>query len=857
MIKSFSFSLFFLLPFLLLAQVPKPEDVLGFRPGDDYKIADYLETSEYFRQVAEASPRVKLTEIGKTSFDQPMWLMFVSSEENLARLEDYRQISESLARARIPEAEARQISKDGKVVVWIDAGMHATERAGAQMVPHLLHRLVTEETDEMQKIRENVILLLCPNLNPDGQNIVTNWYKKQLGTPWETTRPPVLYQKYVGHDNNRDWFMNNMIETQNVNRILYQEWYPQIVHNHHQTSPSWARIFLPPFRSPVNQRIHPGVTTGVNLVGTAMANYFAMKKMPGVISGIRFSMWWNGGMRTAPYFHNMIGILTETAHATPTPRYYPPDSIPKRVGGITSNGSEIFYPYPWPGGESHFRDPIEYMTNASLGLLNLAADRKEEFLYNIYDMGRDAIDDPEEAYAYIIPQDQWDAGEAANLINILYRGGIEIEQADADFSVGGKTFSKGDFIVYGAQAFRPFLVDLLEKQEYPNQYRYPGGPPVPPYDLAGWTLPLQMGVTVERIDTSFTVGGTPLTDLYRFPEGEIHGRGEFGYAFSNRENRAYQVVNALLAQGEKLHQMVDSGSVKAGTFIVEKGPDTKDRLEKWASSTGLSFEAIAQAPSGPMKKLKPVKVGLYKSWRANMDEGWTRWVLEQHGFDLDTLHNADIQTGDLSVYSAIIIPDQSPNAILHGYPAGYMPPEYVGGLGLVGALKLDQFVRQGGVLIGFDEASDFLIEQFGLPVRNVTSRLSSSQFFIPGSLIRTQVDTDHRLALGMQEEAAASFSRSRAFEAVVPDREGEGGREETKPAPKPDLDVVVRYAEKDLLMSGWAKGEDKYLKEKEAMVDVRHGEGHVILFGFRPQFRGQPRGTYKLIFNSILLGAEE
>jgi hypothetical protein len=497
------------------------------------------------------------------------------------------------------------------------------------------------------------------------------------------------------------------------------------------------------------------------------------------------------------------------------------------------------------------------MTHASLGILNLAADRKEEFLYNIYAMGRDAINEEEEAFAYIIPQDQWDAGEAVNLVNILYRGGIEIEQADADFTAGGKAFSKGDFILYGAQAFRPYLVDLLEKQTYPDQYRYPGGPPVPPYDLAGWTLPMQMGVQVERIDTAFDAKGTPLKDLYSYPEGEIHGQAGFGYAFSPRENRAYRAVNTLLAAGERVHRLMDSSSLKVGTFVVEKGPDTQDRLEELAQSPGLTFEALEEQPSGSLKRLKPVKVGLYKSWRANMDEGWTRWVLEQHGFDLDTLHNADIQSGDLSPYSAVIIPDQSPSAIFNGYTAGYMPPEFTGGLGLEGTIQLDRYVRRGGVVIGFDEASDFLIEQLGLPVRDVTSGLSSGQFFIPGSLIRTLVNTNHPLAWGMQEEAAASFSRSRSFEAVVPDREGEGGREDTKPAPRPDLDMVVRYADKDLLMSGWAKGEDKYLKKKGAMVDVRYGEGHVILFGFRPQFRGQPRGTYKLIFNSILLGAEE
>ena len=860
MIKSLRLlcSLLFL-PAIVFAQVPKPEAVLGFEPGADYQIADYNQTTDYFQRVAEASSRVQIRQIGETSMGQPMWLMYISSSRNLRRLEQWRSTSEKLARARISEREARALSKSGKAIVWIDAGMHATERAGAQMVPELLYRLATEETDEMNQIRDNVIILLCPNLNPDGQNIVANWYKAQRGTPWETTRPPVLYQKYVGHDNNRDWFMNNMLETRNVTTVLYHEWYPQIVHNHHQTSPSWARIFLPPFRSPVNQRIHPGVTTGVNLVGTAMANYFAMKEMPGVISGVSYSMWWNGGMRTAPYFHNMVGILTETGHSTPTPRYYPPDSIPKSVGGTTANGSEIFYPYPWKGGESHFRDAVDYMVNASMGILNIAADRKEEFLYNIYDMGRDAIEaeQPENAFAYVIPREQWDEGEAINLINVLWQGGIEITQAASDFTVGENSFQSGDFIIYGAQAFRPYLTDLLEKQDYPDQFRYPGGPPRPPYDLAGWTLPMQMGVEVIRVDTSFTVGGTPLTSAFQREGGSVEGSAGYGYVLSNKENISASAVNQLLAAGEKVFISTEENeSVAAGSFVIEKGPETPQRLDAIAKTTGLSFQGTSNAP-GQLKELSKIKIGIYKSWQAPYDEGWTRWMLEQHEFDLDTLHNEEIRNSDLSVYDAIIFPSQSPDGILNGYREGARPPKFTGGVGAKGMFAVEQYVENGGVLIAFDAASDLFIDQYGLAVRNVTRDLSSNQFFIPGSLVRMRVNTNHALAWGMQDEVAASFARSRSFERYLKSRKGEGGNEDTPMPPDPDVEVVAHYAEKDILMSGWAMGEEKYLKNKAALLDVKHGSGHIILFGFRPQFRGQPRGTYKLIFNSIYMGAME
>ena len=858
--NTYLLSIFLLLPFIAISQVPKPEDELGFKPGADYKIADYTQTTAYFKKVAVVSQRVKLVRIGQSSMGKPMWLMFVSSAKNLKKLEQWRTTSEKLARAKINETEAKKLAKSGKTVVWIDAGMHATEAAGAQMMPELLYRLATEETDEMKHIRENVIILLCPTLNPDGQDIVASWYKQQLGTPWEITAPPVLYQKYVGHDNNRDWFMNNMLETRNVTEILYNQWYPQIVHNHHQTSPSWARIFLPPFRSPVNPRIHPGVTTGVNLMGTAMANYFAMKKMPGVISGVSFSMWWNGGMRTVPYYHNMIGLLTETGHRTPSPRFYPPDSIPEKVGGKSSDGSEIFYPYPWKGGESHFRDAIDYMINASLGVLNLAADRREKYLYNIYDMGRDAIEDvsEESAFAYVIPGEQWDRGEAANLINILKYGGVEVHQATADFHAGDSTYRKGDFIIYGAQAFRPYLEDLLEKQTYPDQYRYPGGPPVPPYDLTGWTLPMQMAVEVHRVDTTFTAQARLVKGEYRLAEGKIPNDVGYGYILSNHENLSALAVNRILNRGGKVAIATDSSEhILPGYFIIENGNETRAVLEEVAKTTGLIFRGINTKPAVNVKYLSSIKLGIYKSWMANMDEGWTRWVLEQFEFDLDTLHNKDIQTADLSVYDAIIIPSQRANSILHGYSEGFMPPRFTGGIELEGTIALDNYVRQGGVLIGFDAASDYLIEQFGLPVRNITSGLSSSKFFIPGSLVKIVVDTSHPLGYGMQNEAAAYFIRSRAFKRVIKQRKGEGGNEDTKPAPEPDVDTPAKYAEKDILMSGWAKGQNKYLKNNGALMDVKWGKGHVVLFGFRPQFRGQPRGTYKLIFNAIYMGAVE
>jgi len=850
------FALFILISLSVNAQIPKPSETFGFEVGADYKLADYDQMLAYYEKLAASTNRVQMIDIGKSVMGRPIKLLFISSEENMKSLDKWRTISEKLSRARISPDEAKKLSIEGKAIVWFDGGMHATERAHAQMTSELMWRIASEESDEMKKIRDNVITLVVPVINPDGVDIVVDWYKKNLGTPYETSGPPILYQKYVGHDNNRDWFMSNMPETKAATTVLYNQWYPQIVHNHHQTSPSWARIFLPPFRSPVNPNIHPGVTTGVNLVGTAMANRFAMKKMPGVISGTAFSMFWNGGMRTTPYYHNQIGILTEVAHATPTPRYYDPEKKPKNVGGTPSNGTEIFYPYPWEGGESHFRDAVDYMLTASMAVLDLAADKKDEFLYNIYDMGKDAIENTKEAFAYIIPKEQWNPSEAINLANILMQGGIEAYEATSSFSVNGKNYDEGSIILYGAQAFRPYLTDLMEKQNYPDQFQYPGGPPQPPYDLAGWTLPIQMGVSVDRIDEAFNTNTQLITSKLSYREGSVEGNGSF--MFSNKDNLSALAVNRLQKAGYTVGQLnSELNGYPVGSFVVKGKGSLKNEVSKLSKELGIDFKGISNIDNSKYKELNKIKVGLYKSWQANMDEGWTRWMLEQFEFDIDTLHNNDIKNGKLAQYSAIIFPSQSPNGILHGHSELSMPKKFTGGIGLDGMSKIDQYAKSGGTVIFFDSASDLAIEQLGLPVRNVVSNLPSSNFFIPGSLVRMKVDTNNPLAYGMMEEVAASFNQSNAFQTIEQRKSGEGGTEKIADAPKANVIEVASYASNDILMSGWAMGEDRYLKNKSAMLHVPHGSGDIVLFGFRPQFRGQPRGTYKLIFNAIYLGANK
>jgi len=480
---------------LAAQEIPAPAEVFGFEPGADYHLADYGQLTEFYHRLAQASDRVVLEEIGTTTRGRPMHLLLVSSPGNLERLDHWKEISRRLALARaLDPEEAEALAREGKAVVWIDSGLHSTEVAHSQHAPVLAHHLATDDSEETRRILDEVVLLLMPVMNPDGHEIVVDWYRRNLGTPFETTGPPEVYHEYVGHDNNRDWFMITQQETRHVSRVIYEEWYPQIVFNHHQTGPFPARITLPPFAEPVNPHILPQVVRGVNLVGSYMSDRLDAEGMPGALSYTQYDMWWNGGMRLAPFFHNMLGILVEVQHASATPRYVDPDDLPAEFGTrgrvIPATEPSIFYPNPWPGGELTLRESVEYHLTTSLAVLDIASLRPQRFLSGIYDMGRQQIEAGRAGgpFAYVVPPEQWDRFETVEMLNVFRRGGVEVHEATEAFQAGGRSFPRGTHILYAGQAFRAHLMDLMEPQVYPERRLYPGGPPEPPYDLAGWTL---------------------------------------------------------------------------------------------------------------------------------------------------------------------------------------------------------------------------------------------------------------------------------------------------------------------------------------------------------------------------------
>jgi hypothetical protein len=842
------------------ARVPRPDDVLGFRPGTDRKLADYETIVKYFRALAASSDRVVVRDIGPTAEGRTMIAAFISSEANLRKLDHYRDVARRLALARgLDDAQARALAAEGRAIVWIDSGLHATEVAPAQHAPELAWRVATEESDEMRRIRDEVILVQIPVMNPDGLDKVVAWYNRNLGTPYEVAPMVELYHRYVGHDNNRDWYMFNMPESRNVARLLYQEWFPQIVYNHHQSAPFPARIFVPPFDDPMNPNIPPPVMRGVATVGDAITSRLEKEGKVGAISRVGFDTWWNGGMRTAPYFHNMVGILTETAlWRYATPHEYDPAKLPKRFrNGVPTDSPTTFYPSPWRGGWWRLRDAVDYILSASLATLDVGARRRSDWLYGMYLMGRDAIaagakGDP---YAYVIPAGhaQFDPTAAGKLVDVLRTGAVEVHRARAEFKAGERTYPAGSFVILMAQPFRAYAKDLLETQRYPDRREGASGPPLRPYDITGWTLPAQMGVEGAWIARPFEAALDLMTGPAAAPAA-LSGHGGV-YLVSPRANDAFLLANRTWKAGGEVRRLTapfDAGGheLPAGTFVL-KGLD-RAAVEAVARERGLPVVAVESAPAAATL-LKPPRVGLYKSWVPNIDEGWTRWVLEQFEFPYRSLVDADVRRGALrESLDVIVLPDATAKSILDGNAPGSVPPEFTSGIGLVGSAALEQFVREGGTLVALDSAADLPIDLFGLGVRNVLKGVPSQEYYAPGGLLRVAFDPAQPLAWGMPREGVVFVEHGPAFEeGSAHDEEGEE-QPPAGPTGRPQPRVVAHFPEREVLYSGWLLGEAK-IARKAALVEASVGKGRVVLFAFRPQFRGQPHATFKVLFNALLL----
>lgn len=841
-------------------QVTPPEEYLGYKPGADFHLATYEQAMEYFDLLASETGRMQMFDMGPTSEGRRMRYAVISSEENMVNLDRYKEITHRLSLVRdVSQSEAEQLADEGKAVVWISGGLHATEVAPPMHHFQLAYDLITGEDRQTRLIRENVILLLV-FANPDGMTLVADWYMKNLGTVYETSSLPVLYHKYAGHDNNRDSFMANLLETQNINRVTKQEWFPEIFYDQHQSAPFPARIWIPPGPEPVNPNKHPLIVRMKNLIGAAMGHALDEAGQPGAISRISFDVWYPGYV-DGPSIegHNVPTILTETAlYRYATPHYYTLNDFPESHRDLTMG---VFYPSPWQGGWWRLGDAVAYNLTASKSVLEIAAKYRREFLYNKYRIGTDVIErfENEPPYGWIISADQNDPNTTALMFNRLMNNGLEVYTADETFIHDGISYPAGSYIIPTSQPFGLFVKNLFEKQNYPDLRKYShlwqglsspvqwDGPPLRPYDGVGWTLPMQMGVDSREMSATLKVSTTLITEAVP-PPGTITESGSH-YVFSHSDNNSFTALNRILEAGGKISWALDDFILGGkrypkGTFVVEAGSITSNTLSVIASETLIPMRGGTVRVES--RQLQEPRIALYKSWVANMDAGWCTLIFEQYGFPYYLLTDAEVKAGNLRErFDVIILPDQGANSIINGHRKGTMPPDYVGGITQDGVNNLKVFVEAGGTLICNKSSTDLAINSFRLPVRNVLRGVSRNDFNCPGSILKMDYDTGHPLAFGMPEEGIAFFSGGRVFE-ILPDTLKTSENESEKQPPQ----VVARYPDESLLLSGWMIGEEK-IRGKAAILNVSIGEGKVVLFGFNVHNRAQAYLTFKLLFNAM------
>jgi hypothetical protein len=751
--------------------IPAPEEVLGFVPGDDRKLASWNQVLTYFEALAKASDRVKFDALGKSTMDKPFVVATISAPENLARLDEYKRIQAMLADPRqlgppgSRDRKAAQLIARGKTIVLITCGIHSTEVGSYLSSMLIAHRLATSNEPDIQRILRNTIILLVPSLNPDGVDIVKNWYDKTLGTPYEGTSPPELYHKYTGHDNNRDWYAFTQVETRITVDKIHNVWHPQIVHDIHQQGSTGSRLFLPPYMQPVEPNVPKQIVDGYTELGHWIAKEMRAEGFQGITTNSTYDAW--SPARAYSHYHGGVRILSETASckiATPITVKF--SDLHSEDGYNPKKESASFGPV-WRGGEWHLRDITNYMTKAAFLLLKHSSENRAEWLRRFYGIGKEAVRprNAGELFAIIIP----DAKHRPDVLSVLHRAGVEFDLAQP-FAADGVEYPDNTAVVKMAQPYAGFAKAVLENQHYPN-LRDASGHPLQPYDVTAHTLSLLMGIEPVFVYKPFK---------YKVPRGRGFG-GCIG--------------------------------------------------------------------GGPLDR----PIGVYKSHVPAMDEGWTNWVLEQNlpsgSIRYSSIGDLEIHSTSLRAkYDTIIIPDQSPQTILNGYRAGTMPPELTGGLGSEGVKALREFVEQGGTLVCLNRASDFAIQQFQLPVHDVVADLPEKDFFVPGSILRIEVDTSSPIAAGMPKETIAWVEDSPVFEVVRTPTSRDSDRVD---ASESTVRVIAQYPTNgNPLLSGWLLGGER-IKGKAALVEVGIGKGRIILFGFRPQYRGQSLATYPLFFNAI------
>jgi len=829
------------LPAVMSAQAPTPSSVLGHAPGDDFYLADYEDTVRYFHALAASTDRMKMFTIGKTTEGKEIEIAVISSPKNLARLDEIKQISNRLAHAAdMNDAQAHELARTTPVIVHIDGGLHSDEVAGPQHTMPLAYKLISTQGDaQVDAILDQVVLVLWPTLNPDGQDRVVHWYRQNVGTKYEVSPMPWLYQEYVGHDNNRDGFMMNMKEEQVVVKTQL-EYSPAIFYCQHQTAPFPARIWIPPFSDPISSNISPLVRSWLNLIGANMTAYLNAHDMPGAISESRFDNWYAGFTDWAHVFRNEISFFTETAlYAYATPHFYTVRDFPKEFQDLRALSQ---YTTPWEGGWWRLGDAVNYMVGGSMSVLDLASKNRETLLYNRYLAALDNIAHfrKEPPFAYVIPVKQTDTPEAALLAQKMIDNGLDVYASKDGFKANGVAYPAGSWVIPMDQPFSALAKELFERQKYPDALANGTSKAIDlPYDVTGWTLPLQMGVTVDAVTDPLTVDQrTQMAkiDKVSTPEAAIDGAGT-AFAVSHRENASFELVNAALAAGGTVsvaqEPVKTANGTETGAFVI--GGLSRTALADLAKK--YAVPAAAVTTPGKAIALKKARVGLYRPWLPSIDEGWTRWVLENYGFAPKNIYNADMRSADLkSRYDVIILPDIAQKPLMEGFGVGVVPGEYAGGMGEDGLENLRAFVRDGGTLVAMNRSASALIPLMSLPVKNVLDGVKSDKFFCSGALLR--VETEHAelpVNYGVGASPVVMFQMGPAFEAMP----GAHGA------------VLARYAKETNPLESGLLLHPEAIEGKAAAMELAYGRGQIVLFGFKPQFRAQAHATYKHLFNEL------
>jgi len=805
----------------------RPSAHLGFEPGTDSMLADWKQLSGYMNRLAQQSRYVRVDTLGRTTEGRPFLLMAITAPQNQERLADIKRAQALLADPRrLSDARLADIRAKQPAVILISNNIHSTEIASSQMAMTLAYRLVTDST--LRPLLDSVVVLMIPSMNPDGLDSVVSWYRRYKGTRYEGGPLPWLYHKYIGHDNNRDWFMLTQVETRLVTRMLYKEWFPEIVYDVHQMGANGVRLFVPPFQDPVNPNLDPAIVAGINLVGVQMASDLYDAGMTGVAHQQTYDLWWHGGFRSTPTRHNMIGILTEAASA----RLASPVTLP--LDSVRQPGPGVNYPAPWPGGTWHMGDIVRYELIAAQALVRLAARDRLNTIDRFVGLGRRAVDAgmAGNPFAYVLPVEQRDPESWAALANVLLAGGVEVWRAAEPFTADGRRYSAGSLVIPMAQPYRAHAKDLLEPQRYtPVNDR-------PPYDVAGWTLPYTMDVRADVVNAAFNANLVKVDTVVPAP-GRIEGAGEV-FLLKNRTNGESQAIAALLTAGQSVTVLGDS--------LMVRGPRARAILTEQAARHGFTATAVQNAPPTGQARTRQrmPRIGLYQPWTGNIDEGWTRWLFEQYGISYTTVRDSDLKKGGLRQrFDVLVLPDAESGSLLHGLDTTRIPLQYAGGMTERGADAISVFVRGGGTLVCLDGSSNFAIARLNLPVVNVLGGEASGpqvlRFYAPGSIFGTVLGeggaggAGSSVTLGIHDSLKVYFESSAAFTVSGPAR------------------ALATYP-REPLRSGYARFQER-LEGKAALVEAPLGSGRVILFGFRPQFRGQTHGTFKLLFNAVLLAA--